>query len=133
LIVILAKLGMSEPLLKPETPVGDYAALAPKAITFLADLAQHFVCSFQFIPCPGVAGVMRSYHCCGAMTCKQKGVLLKGYVDATDRQAKAVSKLVKSKNNHTDFKKAMAEVELAKGTSERARLALKEHTESHGC
>ena len=54
LIVILAKLGMSESLLKPETPVGDFAALAPKAITFLADFEQHFVCCIQFIPALGL-------------------------------------------------------------------------------
>jgi hypothetical protein len=80
----------------------------------------------------GVAGVTRSYHC-SAMNCKQRDVLRKAYVDAVDRPAEAVSKLVKSKNNHMDFKKAMAEVELAKGAPERNRLALKEHTESHGC
>ena len=67
------------------------------------------------------------------MVCKQKDVLLNAYVDATDRQSEAVAKLVKSENNHTDFRKAMAEVEKAKGASERTRLALKEHTESHGC
>ncbi len=67
------------------------------------------------------------------MVCQQKDVLLNAYIEATDRQARVVSKLVKSKNNQTDFRKAMAEVERAKGASERTRLALKEHTESHGC
>ena len=67
------------------------------------------------------------------MVCQQKDVLLNAYIEATDRQARVVSKLVKSKNNQTDFRKAMAEVERAKGASERARLALKEHAESHGC
>jgi len=67
------------------------------------------------------------------MICQQKDVLLNAYVDATDRQAEAVSKLVKSKSTHTDFRKAMAEVERAKGAAERSRLALKEHAESHGC
>jgi hypothetical protein len=74
----------------------------------------------------------KSYHC-DALLCQQKDVLLSAYIAATDRQAEAVTELVHSKHNQVDFRKAMTEVERAKGASERARLALKEHAESHGC
>jgi hypothetical protein len=55
------------------------------------------------------------------LLCQQKDVLLSAYIAATDRQAEAVMELVESKNNHKDFRKATAEVERARGASERAR------------
>ncbi len=43
LIVILKTLRVPKRLLQPETPVGEFAILAPKPITFLARFEQHLL------------------------------------------------------------------------------------------
>jgi hypothetical protein len=60
-------------------------------------------------------------------------VLLSAYIEATDRQSEAVSVLVKAKVKSAAFRRAMTEAQGARMDAEHARIALKEHTQSHGC
>ena len=69
------------------------------------------------------------------MPCEEKGRLLDAYVWATDRQAEAVKSLsaVVTQENHTAFRAAMEHAESARQDAEQARLALHQHSETHGC
>jgi hypothetical protein len=67
------------------------------------------------------------------MLCHQKDVLLNAYIEATDRQAEAVTELVKSRSEPKAFRKARTAAEEAQNHAEQARIALKQHTETHGC
>jgi hypothetical protein len=67
------------------------------------------------------------------MTCPQRDVLLNAYIKATDRQAEDIGALVKSKNKPNIFGAAMKRVEESRLEAERARIALRKHTDEHGC
>jgi hypothetical protein len=69
------------------------------------------------------------------MLCEEKGRLLDAYVTATDRHAEAVKSLsaVAAQDNRTAFMEAMEHAEDARQDVEQARLALHQHSETHGC
>ena len=54
---------------------------------------------------------------------------------ATDHQAEAVKSLsaAAAQDNRTAFKEALAHAEDARQDAEQARLALHQHSETHGC
>jgi hypothetical protein len=65
--------------------------------------------------------------------CLKKDALLNIYVAATDRQAEAVSALVKSKDDSKAFRSAMTATAESRSDAERARVALRKHVKEHGC
>ena len=67
------------------------------------------------------------------MLCEEKDRLLNAYVAATDRQAEAVSALVKTKGEGAAYIEAMSYAEQARNEAERARWELHHHSEMHGC
>jgi hypothetical protein len=67
------------------------------------------------------------------MLCEEKDRLLAIYIASADCHAQVVSQLSRVRNKPTAFRKALANAKSKRETAERARLALKEHTETHGC
>ena len=59
--------------------------------------------------------------------------LLDVYVAAADHHAATVSALSKTRGKEPAFTGALANAELAQDDAETARLALRDHTETHGC
>ena len=58
---------------------------------------------------------------------------LRDAVAAVDSHAVTVSILSKTAGKGGAFKEALANAELAQEDAETARLALRDHTETHGC
>ena len=67
------------------------------------------------------------------MPCDDRIRLLDAYMAAVDHHAVTVSELAKTYGKGMAFKEAFAIAELAEKDAETARLALREHTETHGC
>ena len=68
------------------------------------------------------------------MLCNKKTHLLDAYVAAVDHHAEMVSILSKTTEGHVGaFKTALANAEEARHDAETARLALNDHTKTHGC
>lgn len=67
------------------------------------------------------------------MLCDDKTRLLDAYVAAVDSHAVTVSILSKTAGQGGAFEEALANAELAQEDAETARLALRVHTETHGC
>jgi hypothetical protein len=67
------------------------------------------------------------------MLCDDKAHLLNEYVAAVDHHVVTVSELAKTGGKGAAFKKALANVEAAREEAEIARLAFKDHAETHGC
>jgi hypothetical protein len=67
------------------------------------------------------------------MPCPQRSVLLSDYVAATERQAEALSAIVKSNDKAQSLAKAITAAEEALGSTEQARIHLRRHIETHGC
>ena len=67
------------------------------------------------------------------MLCDDKTRLLDAYVAAVDSHAVTVSILAKTAGQGVAFEEALANAELAQEDAETARLALRDHTETHGC
>jgi hypothetical protein len=65
------------------------------------------------------------------MICNEKTRLLNAYVAAVDDHAVTVSELAKTGEKGTAFKKALANAEGAREEAETARLAFKNHAETH--
>jgi hypothetical protein len=67
------------------------------------------------------------------MLCDDKTRLLDAYLAAVDFHAVTVSILSKTARHGDAFEEALANAELAQEDAETARLALRDHTETHGC
>jgi hypothetical protein len=67
------------------------------------------------------------------MLCNEKTRLLDAYVAAVDNHAVTVSMLAKTYGKGEAFKEAFATAQQAGKDAETARLALRNHTETHGC
>jgi len=67
------------------------------------------------------------------MLCDDKTRLLDAYLAAVDFHGVTVSILSKTAGKGGAFKEALANAELAQEDAETARLALRDHTETHGC
>ena len=67
------------------------------------------------------------------MPCNDKARLRDAYVAAVDNHAVMVSELAKTGGKGAAFKKALANAEVAREEAEIARLAFKDHAETHGC
>jgi hypothetical protein len=74
-----------------------------------------------------------SYQTAAQMLCDEKTRLLDAYLAAVDRHAVTVSMLAKTHGKGAPFKKALANAEVARRNAETSRLALRDHTETHGC
>jgi hypothetical protein len=67
------------------------------------------------------------------MLCEDKDRLLKVYVQATDRHAASVTALSKTTEERVAFMKALTRAEQDRKAAESARLALRDHADTHGC
>jgi hypothetical protein len=69
------------------------------------------------------------------MYCEEKNRLLEAYATATGAVAKAAIALraVAATNNHAAFEASLAQSEEARKSAEEARLALRRHSQLHGC
>jgi hypothetical protein len=67
------------------------------------------------------------------MLCSERTRLLDEYVAAADHHAVTVSQLAKTFGKGVAFEEALAKAALAQDDAESARLALQDHTETHGC
>jgi hypothetical protein len=67
------------------------------------------------------------------MLCDERTRLLDAYVAAADCHAVMVSILSKTRGKEPAFTEALANAELAQEDAESARVALRNHTETHGC
>ena len=67
------------------------------------------------------------------LLCDEKTCLLNEYVAAVDHHAVTVGVLSKTGGKGAAFEEALAKAALAQDDAESARLALRDHTETHGC
>ena len=67
------------------------------------------------------------------MLCDERMRLLNAYMAAADCHAVRVSILAKTLGKGAAFEEAFANAETARDDAESARLALRDHTETHGC